>query len=103
MNYSEMSDFEIDLEVFQSEFGPIGSDKDMWRVWKQGKFRPCESWSDAGPIIAENGLTLIKLQSGIWVCVSEFIDVNSERSSASDKNPLRAAMIVFLMRAEGDV
>lgn len=110
MNYTEMSDFDIDLAVFQAKFGPIGSDKDMWRVWKQGKFRPCESWADAGPIIQQNLIDLEALYdftdeteeeiepTGLWAAravVNGFIHPRSE-----DKNPLRAAMIVFLMAQE---
>lgn len=100
MNYSEMSDFEIDLAVFQYKFGPIGSDKDMWRVWKQGKFRPCESWVDAGPIIADYGITLVRLVNNSWVSVSTYVYEDVPRYTACDKNPLRAAMIVFLKSQE---
>lgn len=98
MNYSEMSDFDIDLAVFQAKFGPIGCDKDMWRVWKQGKFRPCESWADAGPIIQNNYLSIECDDMFDEPTPQSYWKAHNPRGNHyTDENPLRAAMIVFLM------
>lgn len=96
MNYAEMSDFDIDLAVFQAKFGPIGSDKDMWRVWKQGKFRPCESWADAGPIIEKYRITIMPASQGENWMAQAFEYALTDVSA----RPLRSAMIVFLMMQE---
>ena len=67
------------------------------------------NWSDMGPIVAESGVSLIKL-GGDYIAVGgqwDYIDI-SEHDDAEDcciganviryahKNPLRAAAVVFL-------
>lgn len=110
MNYSEMTDFEINLSVFESLFGKMGDDRNMLRVWQQGKFQPCNSWADAGPIIQSNLIDLEALYdftddteheiepTGVWAArgVTKFF----EHPRSESANPLRAAMIVFLMMQE---
>lgn len=102
-NYSEMSDDKINLQVFECLFGNIGEDRDMLRIWQQGKFQPCNSWADAGPII-ENHLICLAADvfaepqdGGRWVAQPAY-GWDSERVRSN--NPLRAAMIVFLMTRE---
>lgn len=92
MNYADMSDYEINLKVLGKQFGRLGDDKDMVRIWEQGKFQPCNSWADAGPIIEKYGICLIPLKKG-WLTGINGVDVKHD-------NPLRAAMIVFLMMQE---
>ena len=89
MNYKEMSDQQIEFAVSDALGIPRG---DRW----------CSSWADAGPISHEHGMTTIKLQDGMWVVISEFIDENSRRFSYTDKNILRAICIVFLMMRGGE-
>jgi hypothetical protein len=95
MNYSELSDDKINLQVFERLFGNIGEDRDMLRVWQQGKFQPCNSWADAGPIIEKENISLI-FGFGHWDAMSP----DGESLQAEEVNPLRAAMIVFLMMQE---
>ncbi len=98
MNYADMSDYEINLKVLGKQFGQLGDDKDMVRIWEQGKFQPCNSWADAGPIIESNSISIDAIYEGTtkWLafcgddCEFRFVDAN----------PLRAAMIVFLMMQE---
>lgn len=60
------------------------------------------SWRDSDPIFAENKITIMP--------VSLFLDVDEWNSYAGegdvyrcrDKNPLRAAMIVFLMMKDAE-
>lgn len=98
MNYSELSDDKINLQVFERLFGNIGEDRDMLRVWQQGKFQPCNSWADARAIIQDNFISVnSSVHKDVW-----FADGMGERKTFEtfDGNPLRAAMIVFLMMQE---
>lgn len=105
MNYSGLSDDKINLHVFERLFGNIGEDRDMLRVWQQGKFQPCNSWVDAGPIIFKHGISIMK-DSGLhlWCATSKAYWVDGSEwqmgQEEMDANPLRAAMIVFLMMQE---
>ena len=111
MNYEEMSDFEINCLVavaveptlnygfsYEKESGaanfrlcdPIGDDHDA------GTYNFCNNPSDAWPIIVENRITITPYGDSTegWFATydtSFFID---------DDNPLKAAMIVFLMMQE---
>lgn len=95
MNYSEMSDDKINLQVFELLFGKFGEDRDMVRVWQQGKFQPCNSWSDAGPIIEKENISLTCHQSR-----DEWAAIFNRHAMAAHSNPLRAAMECFLMKKE---
>ncbi|WP_241610269.1 phage protein NinX family protein [Rosenbergiella epipactidis] len=96
MNYQEMSDFEIRRKV-----------GDVLKVnWVQGlhfsfkgglrEFDPCNSWADAGPIIQESKIG-IREYDGWWEARSYIPEY-----AYCQKNPLRAAMIVFLMMKGGE-
>lgn len=93
MNYSEMLDFEINVQVAEV----TGKHADY-----------CNSWADAGPIIAENKISLNWYESeGKWTAAGDYEMEDGvwdweklPESDASHANPLRAAMIVFLMMQE---
>ncbi|WP_241624509.1 phage protein NinX family protein [Rosenbergiella epipactidis] len=116
MNYQEMSDKQImDLAVYEIVFGktygkivsyafdepkfvftesghtftPLDNEK----VELTPKIKPTSSWADAGPIIQDNTIPLNPFRDG-WVA--------GERRNVRDKNPLRAAMVVFLMMKGGE-
>lgn len=104
MNYEEMSDFEINCKVAGISLDyedliltPIGSSSFV--QWGDGynwyKFDPCNSWADAGPIIESNGISLKRDPADRWLSNSDV-----EIHYVVDKNPLRAAMIAFLMIQE---
>lgn len=118
MNYPEMSDFDINCAVAKSlglkDFG-IGLFSDEIRVHQVGElagdkfpFDPCKSWADAGPIIENNDISIIKLATK-WMAITSGSGIESylgeddspclygEGFEFKHKNPLRAAMIVFLM------
>lgn len=108
MNYSEMSDFEINCEVLtviepdvahmqlsadQKSFYHCGYDGNGFYETVIPDY--CNSWADGGPIIEGRGITIAKSVMSGWhsydfSCVKKF----------SDEKPLRAAMIVFLMMQE---
>ncbi|KMV68210.1 hypothetical protein AI29_10015, partial [bacteria symbiont BFo2 of Frankliniella occidentalis] len=109
MNYQEMSDSQINLEVakalgldvsmmlslLNARECPIGGRAEQWVKNNKtgGSFDPCNSWADAGPIIQENRISLFASDDeGKWM--AQFINYKTVHM---DKNPLRAAMIVFLM------
>lgn len=130
MNYSEMTDFEINCAVARAmgmshafffsksegdfcegiepnERGPIWqSDKHIvngYRVSNGNCFNPCNSWADAGPIIERHMICLAAdvfaepQDGGKWVAQPAY-GWDSER--VRNDNPLRAAMIFFLMMQE---
>lgn len=104
-DYGAMSGFEINCAVanvvgsfqFDENNGhPFKTISDLVNEDRVHCFNPCNSWADAGPIIESNLITITPLTSGkswqafCWAGEIEF----------RDKNPLRAAMIVFLMMQE---
>lgn len=112
MNYSEMTDFEINCavaaslgrEFFYNSPGEPGKRRKSFVIddvcrdvyesgaWSSDVFDPCKSWADAGPIIGKENISLI-FGFGHWDAMSP----DGESLQAEEVNPLRAAMIVFLM------
>lgn len=111
MNYEQMSDFEINKAV-ASALGHKDLMADLWpgcenRVVICGE-NPvavdyCNGPEDAWPIIKENGISLSAWQNGkdwtAWFAGNSMEHCAPEFSHASD-NPLRSAMIVYLMMQE---
>lgn len=92
MDYSKLSDFEIDSMVSAYLWGSVCAvDGVVLHNEKDGPFDPCNNPEDAWLIILENKISIVSLE-GEWGarsydCIDRVIDVK----------PLRAAMIVFLM------
>ncbi|MFH2182205.1 DUF2591 family protein [Citrobacter freundii] len=120
MDYSKMSDFEINKRVADIAMNgtwhvkPSHPDNDTggWLYGSNGIQTYdlpdyCNNPAGAWPIIAENGISLIKctVGSGYWSAeiITDIYDVTDKRFQCQssfdyqDANPLRAAMIVFLM------
>jgi len=103
MNYSQMTDFEIDKAVAEIIFpgmkitnfageAVVWDEKNNTRV-----VRYSHSWADAGPIIEWNK---IKIEcrhdcNDFWLAAT-----STGGKAFLQKTPLRAAMIVFLMMQE---
>lgn len=105
MNYSELSDFEINKEVFlKTQYYDEVMDKPVKGKssvhWGDGcnwyEFDPCNSPADAWPIIIENKIATNPVLHDEWRASAED-DCGFIGYSSSNKNCLRAAMIVFLM------
>lgn len=112
MNYDQMSDFEINRAVA----GYLGLDAgkaldprdyDLGE-WLNMPSRPtpldyCNNPADAWPIITEHGISLSAWQNGkdwtAWFAGKSMEYCAPEFSHASD-NPLRSAMIIYLMMKE---
>ena len=116
-DYIKMSDFELNSAVAQlslwkkKDCEEIHGDEKRGVVsWADGAnwhvFDPCNNPSDAWPIIHGNDIMLNpncadelwKAEQGFREKPSGFYDV----ATAYNKNPLRAAMIVFLMMKDKD-
>lgn len=106
--HTELSDFEINKKVADSigmEF-PELSDKDSYKpltyFTEDGNdilsFDPCNNPADAMPIIIENGISLISdwNEIGVWGATYQ------PWWTSENKNPLRAAMEVFLMMKDAE-
>lgn len=103
-DYSNMSDDEINSRV--AETLPIRftyySDY-IWNTEEECRFDPCNNPSDAWPIILSNLIALkpVKLYVGghRWFASKGDGDFGLK---FADDNPLRAAMIVYLMMKESE-
>lgn len=90
MDYSKMSDYEISCEV-----GRAISFADYLLARSEQK-NYCNSWADAGPIIEKHNISLLcstMRSQKVW----EAMTPDGEEHCWAETNPLRAAMIVFLM------
>lgn len=117
MNYSEMSDFEINRLVAMKIEGVESNDdgtpnfavdcflkgegNSAYVLWcgddEFSTFDPCNSWADAGPIVEKSGIGIMPMLMG-WRAATE--RGCRDYTSIANENPLRAAMIVFLMMQE---
>lgn len=110
MDYSKLSDAEINYKVaikiginaslILSMSGySIGGSASKWvrDNTKDASFDPCNNAADAWPIITKSLIELVPNKSGEWRANS----VCGEFRQPYQANPLRAAMIVFLMM-QGD-
>lgn len=129
MDYSKLSDFEINAAVFEALHGGapdykegdggamilisyegdvVGGDAVEMEV-ERGLFNPCNIPADAWPIIVGKKLSLINADDK-WLCVPEDEPIDGVTGDSvhmiysgdgvEHENPLRAAMIVFLMMQE---
>ncbi|EOI5740712.1 phage protein NinX family protein [Cronobacter turicensis] len=118
MDYSQLSDFEINGMVasltqspgdhtqtsnktFIHEYAEIGGIKGLCIGWKE--FDPCNNPADAWPIIHDNRISLVVDDTtDEWssALVNDFSDDIAFQHSNANKNPLRAAMITFLLMQE---
>lgn len=117
VDYSKLSDFEINkrvalvagknikfisVDVDDNEVGIIVGQK---HTRQRLPFDPCNNPYDAWPIIFENKIMLSprcaddEWKAEIYLGREDIFD---NYASAWHKNPLRAAMIVFLMMQEGE-
>ncbi|HAJ6024955.1 TPA: phage protein NinX family protein [Escherichia coli] len=122
MDYSQLSDFEINVAVFEAIHNGSpdykeGENGDMVFVSfegdivngdavevevERGSFNPCANPADADPIIVENRIGIIPApENGLWKAAHRKVGSDSTPyHMTQDENPLRAAMIVFLMMQE---
>lgn len=126
IDYSKLSDFEINGLIakrtqkvgdftqargftFIHEYGnPVADFGALCLGWKE--FDPCNNPADAWPIIVGNKVSIVSLDNKWLAAPTETVidgitgdsDVCFYASSDAvfDANPLRAAMIVFLMMQE---
>ncbi len=106
--YTELSDFEINLLVAQfvlpeTQYDVIKQTMDIIQFLVDGSFGyrffdPCNNPADAMPIVIENGISLISdwNEIGVWGAIYQ------PWYTSENKNPLRAAMEVFLMMKDAE-
>ena len=102
-DYASMSDFEVNQMVSAYLWGSVCSvDGVVLHGESGGPFDPCNNPEDAWPIITENKISIYAMSEtdarGKWGAEAFY---PSEAYHFND-NPLRAAMIVFLMMKEGE-
>jgi len=94
MDYSKLSDFEINEVVSMALLSQSKNPESKYVAI--GNY--CNSWADAGPIIVANRITLMPASTGDKWMAQAFEYAIADVSI----NPLRAAMIVYLMMQEGE-
>lgn len=106
MDYSKLSDRNIDALVLQKIYGSQSTDKDIMRLWLKGGFKFTLNPADAWPIIVDNEISLNSYGSA-WEAsfehdapIGAFGTDEIVTSGYEHRNPLRAAMIAFLMKME---
>ena len=104
MNYSEMTDFEINRKILEKTSGvkPLGyahnADNRSAGIVKSNHYHWydfCNSWADAGPIIEKENISLTCHQSR-----DEWAAIFNRHVMSAHSNPLRAAMECYLMKKE---
>lgn len=110
MDYSQLSDFEINKHVARSEgvggfhCENIGGGSALrFSNWKELDY--CNNPSDAWPIIVDNKIKIepVRRVRNYNEWYEEWdASVNSPHFCESHKNPLRAAMIVFLLSQDAN-
>lgn len=107
-DYSKLSDFEINKRVAEFTLGgewflPVGHPENSSEdIWCNSNFYAnelpdyCNSWADAGSILLESRIGIEpSITSSRWVAQAGYF-----RIASGHDNPLRAAMIVYLMMQE---
>lgn len=117
-NYEEMSDFEInkrvaiccgfapeDCEIAKLGTSIVGVEWDDETGYAIKTVDYCKIPSYAEPIIVENRIGIIPApENGLWKAAHRKVGSDSTTyHMTQDKNPLRAAMIVFLKMNEDKV
>ena len=111
-NYNDLTDEQIDIKVTILELRKkypdakhIEADPDMSIVWvhtfghtSYPIIHATSSWSDMGPIILTNRISLSAARDGKWSASTN--DTRWKDNLTFDLNPLRAAAIVYLMIKE---
>lgn len=102
MNYEEMSDFEINKTVCLALGYDVSGVTESINQMTDAVKDYCNSPSDAWPIIVDNEIGVTP--HGEKCMANNFNPSNvgsyQVQTMSYDKNPLRAAMIVFLMMKE---
>ncbi|EPK7525621.1 phage protein NinX family protein [Klebsiella variicola] len=109
MDYSKISDKEINKrvafalgckevmpDIFMDDNRRYEFDKPKNKSGNRFYFDPCNNPADAFPIIEANRISLRNRYEGDWKAENEW----GESRSHISRNPLRAAMVVFLMMQE---
>ena len=100
-NYEAMSDEDLNFEVARHSFDAGWLDR---HYGKEGMVPDyCNDWADAGPIIVESKIGIeTTATSNEWMARTCSTNISNMMFRChKDKNPLRAAMIVFLMMKDG--
>ncbi|MBG0644835.1 DUF2591 family protein [Enterobacter kobei] len=106
MDYSQLSDFEINKRVAQLHGGfaltlAVHDEPPSGKSFDPGRFDPCHNPADAWPIIVGSKIN-IRFGAEGMACEAQFMQYGHESVECYHANPLRAAMIVFLMMQDAN-
>jgi hypothetical protein len=106
MDYSQLSDFEINKRVAELVGGfaltiAVRDEPPSGRSFDPDRFDPCNNAADAWPIIAENNIAILPYKNSTPSAYHTGSGLVG-KFTAEDNNPLRAAMVVFLMMRDSD-
>jgi hypothetical protein len=125
MDYSKLSDKEIAAKLLIAQGYRFIGDSNGYSIYHSNAarkdigpkalkcfaFDPCNNPADAWPIILGHKISIINADDE-WLCVQDGVAIDGvigesvsaifSDGAAAHQNPLRAAMIVFLMMQEGE-
>lgn len=111
-DYSKMSDQDISKKVgdrLELEWANLDENYNKLCYWKAGigplVFAPCNNPADAWPIIHDNLISIEFDNDGYTTPRSSWCKTSTPRGDVYygfEKEPLRAAMIVFLMMKDAE-
>jgi len=103
--FESMSDFEINKLVAEAQ-GLNGGDKDFFIGHTNMVPDYCNSWADMGPIVEKHNISISPMlvmtsPVGAYEYTGEWsADIYSVDDVSLDRNPLRAAAIIYLESLE---
>lgn len=101
-DYSAMSDYLISQHVAESLTGRYLYFPDyVWDSEEEKRFDPCNNPADAWPILMANQIGIMPLKSGAATAWPTSIGLLSN-FHVKHENPLRAAMICYLMMKDAE-
>lgn len=101
-DYSAMNDYLINQHVAESLTGRYLYFPDyVWDSEEEKRFDPCNNPADAWPILMANHIGIMPFKSGAATAWPTSIGLLSN-FHVKHENPLRAAMIVYLMKKDAE-
>lgn len=104
-DYSVMSDFEINKAVGELTGEATSTEPTFEMVIRNAngrRFDPCNNPADAWSIIMDNNIAVIPYRHTL-PCAWPTAFGMASKFTTEDKNPLRAAMVTFLMMKDREV
>lgn len=103
---SELTDMALDWAVAKC-CGVTEEEQGNYRHYMQAQYSPSTTWSQGGPIIEKEQITISIIDPGAWIsCYSRRLDAGGDLDIqiawVSGSTPLEAAMRLYVISKLGD-